>query len=111
MTLTSTTSGASLNVSTVGSLGLFPVSLARASEVMLAVFEVSPAAVGIATVNRKTRGALPVGFTEPSEQVITFEAMLQPLGSVETRVVLGSSASLTVTLVAVLGPGLVTVTV
>ena len=87
------------------------MSLARASEVMLAVLEVTPAEVGIATVKRNTRGALPVGFTEPSEHVITFEAMLQPLGSVEARVVPGSSASLRATLVAVLGLGLVTVTV
>ena len=54
---------------------------------------------------------MPVGFTEPSEHVIAFEATLQPLGSVETSVVRGSSASLMVTLVAVLGPGLLTVTV
>ena len=75
------------------------------------MLEVTPAEAGIATVKRNTRGALPVGFTEPSEHVITFEAMLQPLGRVDASVVRGSSVSVRVTLVAVLGPGLLTVTV
>ena len=75
------------------------------------MLDVTPAEVGIVTVKRNTRGALPVGFTEPSEHVITFEAIVQPLGSVEESVVRGSSVSVKVTLVAVLGPGLLTVTV
>ena len=77
----------------------------------MAVLDVTPADAGIATVKLNTRAALPVGFTEPSEHVIAFETRLQPLGRVETSVVPGSSASLKVTLVAVLGPGLLTVTV
>jgi hypothetical protein len=81
---------------------------------MLATFSVWAADAGIWAVNRNVRGALPVGFTEPSEQVIVIrsELAVQPLGSVDTTaLVAGSSLSVSTTFVAVVGPGLLTVTV
>ena len=69
---------------------------------------------GIRTVKLNARGALPVGFTEPSEQVIVIrsELAVQPLGSVDTTArVAGSSLSVMTTFVAVFGPGLLTVIV
>jgi hypothetical protein len=58
-------------------------------------------------------GAVPVGFTEPSEHVMRPVELgaEHPLGGAETSVVPAASWSVTTTLVAVLGPGFVTVTV
>jgi len=106
-------SGASLKVSTVGSFGLLPESLPRASDERLATFEVDAASAGIWTVKASLSGLVPVGFTEPSEHVMSPVELAaeHPLGGVETSVVPAASWSVTTTFVAVLVPGFVTVTV
>src|SRR5919109_1991877 len=110
MNRTSTTSGSSSKASMVGSLGLLPVSLARASAETLAVLEVSLAKAGILALNRNTRGA--PGFTEPRSQLMTLDAegSEQPRGGSETSVASGSSAKRIATFVAVEVPALVTAT-
>jgi hypothetical protein len=81
---------------------------------MLATFPVWALDDGIRTVKVNGIPVVPVGFTEPSEQVMVIRSALavQPVGSVDaTARVRGSSLSVTTTFVAVFGPGFLTVTV
>jgi hypothetical protein len=76
------------------------------------VLDVIAAAPGILTLNSKTRGLEPVGFSEPMLQVITVdpEGCEQPCGRFDNRVTRGSRVKLITTLVAVAVPGFTTTT-
>src|SRR5919108_1789736 len=122
-TRTSTTSGSSVKSSTVGSFGLLPLSLARASAESLAWLDTIAADAGICTLKRNSRGVEPVGFTEPRLQVITFGAGAaagaeQPDGSGVSAVIrrwpgvgfVVSRVNVRITFVAVAVPGFATST-